>query len=259
MEFIQCCEEMAASVEEKIRDIAATPEAGEYVGMGADGTPTKKIDIVAEDAIVEFLSAHALCDTLVSEERGIVNIGDGEGTIFLDPIDGTHNAISGIPFYSISIAHAENGEVTKGYVKDIAHNEVFWAIRGRGAFLNGKPISVSKTALLERSTMSLYGRKFHPDTVLRLSRKIRRWRLLGSSALELCYVGCGRLDAFVDVRETLRVTDAAAGVLICEEAGGSVSDNKGRPIRFPKEVRVGKSLVATNRKIHHKVIEYLQE
>jgi myo-inositol-1(or 4)-monophosphatase len=106
--------------------------------------------------------------------------------------------------------------------------------------------------------MSIYGRKFDPARMMQLGQKIRRWRLLGASAIELCYVGCGRVDAFVDLRGTLRVTDAAAGMLICTEAGGRVSDLEGREIHFPDEVTIGRCLVATNGVMHHKVIEYLR-
>jgi myo-inositol-1(or 4)-monophosphatase len=106
--------------------------------------------------------------------------------------------------------------------------------------------------------MSIYGRKFDPTRVMQLGQKIRRWRLLGASALELCYVGCGRIDGFIDLRDTLRVTDAAAGMLICTEAGGMVSDLNGNPVQFPDEVTAGRCLIATNGAVHHKVIEYLR-
>jgi myo-inositol-1(or 4)-monophosphatase len=106
--------------------------------------------------------------------------------------------------------------------------------------------------------MSVYGRKFDPTRMMQLGQKIRRWRLLGASALELCYIGCGRVDGFIDLRGTLRVTDAAAGMLICTEAGGKVTDLDGKSIRFPNEVTIGRCLVATNGVLHHKVIEYLR-
>ena len=180
--------------------------------------------------------------------------GGDRGTIFLDPVDGTHNALSGIPFFALSLAYAEDGRVTEGFVVDLAHRETFVAVRGKGARLDGKEARVSRTQLLEESAMSVYGRKFNPAPVLYLGQKIRRWRLLGASALELCYVGCGRLDGFIDLRGTLRVTDAAAGMLFCEEAGGKVSDLEGKPVLFPDEVSVGKCLVATNGSLHRKVI-----
>ena len=109
-----------------------------------------------------------------------------------------------------------------------------------------------------RAPFRVYGRKFNPGRVLNLGQKIRRWRLLGASALELCYIGCGRIDGFIDLRGTLRVTDAAAGMLVCTEAGGMVSDLEGKPLIFPDEVTIGKCMVATNGVMHRKIIEYLR-
>ena len=259
MEFLARCEEMARAVEDIVRDMVARPEGARVVRTGASGTPTRRIDQAAEDFLIEYIGTHALCRTLVSEECGKrENMGGERGTIFLDPVDGTHNALSGIPFYALSIAYAEEGTVQQGFVRDLAHHETFTAERGKGAFRDGQTIRVSRTTLLEESAMSVYGRKFNPAPVLFLGQKIRRWRLLGASALELCYVGSGRLDGFIDLRATLRVTDAAAGMLVCEEAGGKVSDLDGRGIRFPDEVTVGKCLVASNGTLHGKVIEYLR-
>jgi myo-inositol-1(or 4)-monophosphatase len=256
--FLTSCREIAKEVEELISGLIGRAEAGEFVKMGADGTPTQKIDQVTEECIVRRMEEHPLSKILISEETGRKEMRGERGTIFLDPIDGTYNAITGIPFYALSIAYAEGGIVQEGFVRDLAHKETFWAARGHGAFHDGKRIHVSTTSFLENSAMSVYGRKFNPGTVMQLGRKIRRWRLLGASALELCYVGSGMIDGFIDLRGTLRVTDAAAGMLICEEAGGVVTDVEGRTIQFPDEVTVGKCLIATNGALHHKVIEYLR-
>jgi myo-inositol-1(or 4)-monophosphatase len=257
-DFFNFCEEMGEKVEDAIRDLVDTPYGWESISMGADGTPTRRLDRVAEDCILESLVAEKPYKTLISEEVGRFEIGGEKGTIFLDPLDGTYNAAHGIPFYALSIALAEEGVVQKGYVRDLAHGDTFTAQRGRGAFLNTRPIRVSPVESLEQSAMSIYGKKFDPAQVLHLGEKIRRWRLLGASALELAYVGSGRIDAFIDLRRTLRVTDAAAGMLICEEAGGVVSDLEGRPLVFPDEVTIGRPMIATNGHLHAKVIEYLR-
>jgi len=230
MKFLSACEEMAELVRTAITDLVDTEEGDQFIRMGADGTPTKKIDQIAEDLVVEYLTTHRLCKTLISEECGRKEIGGEKGTIFLDPVDGTYNALSGIPFYAISIAYAEEGVVREGFVRDLANDETFSAVLGEGATHNG----------------------------MDLGRTIRRWRLFGASALELCYTGCGRLDGFIDLRGTLRVTDAAAGILICTEAGGTVTDRDGLPLYFPDEVTIGRCLVATNGVLHPKVIEYLR-
>ncbi len=258
MEFLSACEEMAELVGTAIADLVDTEDGDQFIRMGADGTPTKKIDQIAEDLVVEYLTTHRLCRTLISEECGKMDIGGEKGTIFLDPVDGTYNALSGIPFYAISIAYAEEGVVREGFVRDLANDETFSAVLGKGAFHNGEPVTTSPTALLEASAMSIYGRKFDPANVMELGRTVRRWRLLGASALELCYTGCGRLDGFIDLRGTLRVTDAAAGILVCTEAGGTVTDRDGLPLHFPDEVTIGRCLVATNGVLHPKVIEYLR-
>ena len=258
MDFLEACGEMARAVYDDIRDLAGTPEAGKYVRMGADQTPTKYIDQVAEDRVVGYLEEHPLCRVLISEELGKREFPEGEGTIFLDPIDGTFNAVTGIPFYAISIARGKAGIINEAFVCNLANKETFTAVRGSGAFRNGLKLRVSTVSRLDESAMSIYGRKFDPARMMQLGQKIRRWRLLGASAIELCYVGCGRVDAFIDLRGTLRVTDAAAGMLICTEAGGRVSDLDGRDIQFPDEVTIGRCLVATNGVMHHKVIEYLR-
>ena len=258
MEFFSACDHMARLVEESIRDLVGTPEGGETIRIGADLTPTKKIDQVAEDCIVSYLREHSLCSLLISEEAGKVPFDGGKGIIFLDPVDGTFNAIAGIPFYALSIAYAEGNITKKAYVRNLSSGETFTAEKGAGAQCDNKPIRVSEVANLDECTMSVYGRKFDQTRVMQIGQKIRRWRLFGASALELCYVGCGRIDGFIDLRGTLRVTDAAAGMLICSESGGNVTNLNGHGVRFPPDVTVGRCMVATNGVLHHKVIEYLR-
>jgi len=258
MAFLSACKEIACLVRENIRPLVGSPEGGKVLHMGADRTPTEKIDQVAEDCVLAYVREHALCSRLISEEAGKVPVKGGEGTIFLDPVDGTYNAVAGIPFYALSLAWAKDGVVEQAFVQDLATGETFTAIRGKYARCNGKVIHVSSTSRLDQAAMSVYGRKFDPTRMMQLGHKIRRWRLLGASALELSYIGAGRIDGFVDLRGTLRVTDAAAGMLICTEAGGSVTDLDGAPVSFPDEVTVGRCLVATNGVLHHKVIEYLR-
>ena len=257
-DFFFACSQMATLVESSISSLVSTNEGGQTVRMGADGTPTKLIDQVAEDRIIEYLRENPICSRLISEEAGKVAFDGPEGTLFLDPVDGTFNAVAGIPFFALSLAYAKEGIVQKAYVRNLASGETFTAEKGKFAQCNGRDIRVSTVANLDECALSVYGRKFDPSRVIHLGQKIRRWRLLGASALELCYVGCGRIDGFIDLRGTLRVTDAAAGMLVCSEAGGKVSDLDGRPLAFPEEVTVGRCIVATNRVLHHKVIEYLR-
>lgn len=256
--FLSACRALSPQLRAEIRRIAGTEEGGAEIRMGADQTPTEVIDDIAETLILDHLREAGIGRRVISEEAGVVDLPGGEGTIYLDPIDGTYNAVAGIPFYAISLAYGVGGEIKEGYVMDLASGEEFSAVLGGGAYQDGEPIAVSTVSSLHRSAMSLYGKKFDPASIIRLGSEIRRWRLFGASALELCYVACGRIDGFVDLRNTLRVTDAAAGMLICSEAGGIVSAPDGSRVAFPDDVSVGRCMVATNAVIHRKVIEYLR-
>ena len=258
MHFLDSCAVMADMVEEAISSLAGDPRAAAVVGMGADGTPTQYIDKVAEDIIFNYLRGHALCSGAISEEAGRCEMPSGEGTVIVDPIDGTSNAARGIPYYALSIAREIDGHLEEAFIRDLAHHETFTALRGKGAWVDGQPIRVSEIRSLEEATVSLYGRRYHPESLLGLGKKIRRWRLLGASALELAYVGAGRIDAFVDLRGSLRVTDAAAGILICREAGGTVSGPQNDEIRYSGDVREGARLVATNSLLHADIIGTLE-
>ncbi len=160
MDFLTVCDLIARAVADAIGPLIGTPAAGRTIRMGADGTPTKHIDLVAEECVIELLGRYPLCRTLISEEAGKVTMDGEAGTIFLDPVDGTYNAIAGIPFYALSIAYAEGGLVKDAYVRNLAGTETFTASAGKGAFLDKIPIFVSKTSSLDESALSVYGRKF---------------------------------------------------------------------------------------------------
>lgn len=258
MDFFNSCSEMASSVSQAINPLCGTSKGDTTVEMGADGTPTKLIDKIAEDIIISYLNEHKIGKTLISEEIGKTELSGAEGTVYLDPVDGTYNAIKNIPFYALSIAYAINGHVMKAFVRNLSSGEEFCAEKGKGAFLNGLQIHVSDVSNLNESAMSIYGKHFQQDRIFTLMQKIRRFRQFGASALELSYMAAGRIDGFVDLRSTLRVTDAAAGVLICEEAGGLVTDIQGNKIVFTDEVTIGTCIIATNGLLHPRVIEYLR-
>lgn len=258
VQFLSVCNEIGKIMVKELVPLIGSAYGGEELCIGADNTPTERIDWVAEDLVLSVFRERKVCRSLLSEEAGMVDIGGESSIAYLDPVDGTFNAVSGIPFYALSIALSDGAQMVAGYVMNLANGETFTAIRGEGAYLNGSPIQVSTEIMLDHAAMSVYAKKFDLTRMMQLGHKIRRWRLLGASALELCYVACGRLDGFVDMRGTLRVTDAAAGILICQEAGGCVSLPDGSPVDFPDNVVSGRCLVATNRVIHRKVIEYLR-
>ena len=177
----------------------------------------------------------------------------------VDPLDGTVNFAHGNPVFSVSIALVEDGRTLLGVVHDHTRGETFSAERGKGAWLNGKRISVSrKTKLIESllSTGFSYQRGRALDRSLKrfgrfhhLARAVRR---PGSAALDLAYVAAGRFDAFWETG--LKPWDVAAGRLLVEEAGGRVTDYAGRACRLGHP-----DILASNGRLHAVMIRDLHE
>ncbi len=245
------CEDVSNAVQDAIENMVGQLESGIILYMGADGTPTTKIDDFAEKAAIRVLKEDGRSFNLISEEIGSMYIGkEAELTIVLDPLDGTHNAIHGIPFYSFSMAICENdlSQTYYGYVRDLVTGDVYLAEKARGAFLNGSEIYVS-------GTTKEYCISANDQIFLDENCKVR---LLGSVALELCYVASHRLDAVIDNRNLLRVTDVSAGKLIVEEAGGIVTDLMNEPLKLPLNVKQKLSIIASNGLIHNELLDKLR-
>jgi len=215
------------------------------VAMGADGTPTKHIDELAERVLLEESERAAIDADILSEEAGLVERG-GRLVLVADPVDGTHNATRGLPFYCISLALARGSMegVEEGVVVNVPTGDVFHAVRGEGATLNGARIRVREW---ERGgeTMSIYLGPEAPGAAFELTRFPKRVRNFGAAALELALVASGALDAYIQWGNPLRVTDVAAGALILREAGGEVYDLAGARLDMPLNVTTRRDVTAT--------------
>jgi len=263
--FLDLCNRASQAAADAIEDMVGSSDAYSTVYMGADGTPTKKIDAAAEDAILTVLKDDGRSMRLLSEEAGDIIIGirgEGDGnepkfSIILDPLDGTYNAAFGIPFYSVSIAIAKPNlsGTSFGYVRNLANGDTYHAGSGKGAYLNGKSISPSDNSDIHDFCISAYGYRPHVERTSILCKGVRRIRILGSVALELCYVASGRMDAFVDVRRALRLTDVAAGNFILEKAGGMVSNELGDPLELPNGLMNRVDMVASNGCAHMDILK----
>jgi fructose-1,6-bisphosphatase/inositol monophosphatase family enzyme len=192
-------------------------EWGVDLGKGADGTAMKLVDEIAEKEIVRVLKAHGGPWNVLSEGGGLIHLG-GDGLLVTDPIDGTTNAIRGIPFYCVSLALGRErlSDVEAGIVLNVPTGDVFEAAKGRGATLNGRPLKVRAP-----------GRSLVVSTTHGADVKAAGLRSFGASALEMCLVASGALDAYHYPKPILRVTDVAAATLIVREAGGIVIDDAG--------------------------------
>ena len=142
-------------------------------------------------------------------------------------------------------------------MKNLVTGDVYAAERDRGALLNGKKIRVSTRKEADPYCASIYGCAFAERNFLNQNGK--KVRLLGSAALELCYVAAGKLDAFVDARNRLRISDVAAGKLIVEEAGGVVTDDFGGVLSNPLMIKERVKIVASNGRIHDDLLVKLRE
>lgn len=224
-----------------------------------------EMDTAAEELIREILSERDDIIFLGEETGG--NHDLSKPTWVVDPIDGTVNYAHGLPIWCISIAVVQNNEPIVGVIHNPNMNETFTAIKGGGAFLNGKRLHVSNESNL-RSSLLVTGFPYNINenphgtidlfgAVLRHGIAVRR---LGSAALDLAYIAAGRFEGYWEV--TLNPWDVAAGILLLNEAGGSLSSYapEGEPhTAAPTREIVVERILATNGKIHEELLGLLRE
>lgn len=196
----------------------------------------------------------------MGEEKDNSGIDFARPVWILDPVDGTTNLIHRFPGSSVSLALAAGHEVVAGIIYNPYHDELFFARKGCGASLNGQPIRVRDSAVLAQSLVSVgttpYSHEY-ADSVFRQIKSVflraQDIRRIGSAAIDLAYVACGRTDAFFE--QFLKPWDFAAGLLIVQEAGGRVTDYSGSPISPERP----QTVLATNGRIHDEIMAVLAE
>jgi len=215
------------------------------------------VDEQSENTIIEII-LHAFPDhSILAEESGLKK-HESDYEWIIDPLDGTKNFISGIPFYSISIGLLYKDKMQLGVVLDPIRNELFHAQRDDGAYLNGKKIHISNRSNLNECLFATgfpFKKKQFLSTYIKCFQDIFQHvsgiRRMGSAALDLAYVAAGRFDGFWELG--LNPWDMAAGSLIIEEAGGKISDFWG------KKPYLRSGFVATaNSHIHPQMIQIIQ-
>lgn len=215
--------------------------------------PVTEVDEAAEQAIRQVVGQHRPDDHILGEESGGTR-GDGRVWI-VDPLDGTVNFIHGIPHFAVSVALWDGPNPLVAVVHDPCRDEVFSAERGRGAWLDDRPISVSSVADVAKAIVVTgfpYDRQeragAYSEVVGRVMAEVMGIRRLGSAALDLAWVACGRFDGYWE--PSLGPWDAAAGILLVEEAGGSVSGYGGKPHNMGKE-----GLIVSNATLHQTLVD----
>ncbi len=216
-------------------------------------------DVAAEKAIKAVIAKAFPEDQFLAEESHEGAALTDARTWIIDPIDGTTNFAHGVPFYAVSIALWIGKEPQTAVVLGLPHNELFTAEKGKGAFLNGKPIQVSQTAdpvqsligtgfpYRDLSVLEDYMKVFH--ILMKETHGVRR---PGSASYDMAFVACGRYDGFYEY--ALAPWDVAAGALLIREAGGVVTDWHGK-----ENWLYGKRIIAANPKIHDYLKTTLQQ
>jgi myo-inositol-1(or 4)-monophosphatase len=216
------------------------------------------VDKLAEEKLVEGLSKILPEAGFIAEE----GTSEKKGEIFqwiIDPIDGTTNFIHGIPIYSISIGLIENEELVLGVVYEINANEMFYAWKDSPAFLNGQEIHVSQENDMHKSILAT-GFPYHDyeevdaylDLLAHFMKTTSGLRRLGSAAVDLVYVACGRCEGFYEYG--LNPWDVAGGTFIVQQAGGKVSDWQGED-----NAVFGKTILASNISLYNGYLKSIQE
>jgi len=267
MDWLDILKECSQKMRKEILTLYGSPEAAIGFGIGAGGDTMKKIDLVAEKALIEVLEEHKLSCTLISEETGTRKIGPHPAEFYVttDPVDGTTNAVRGIPFMATAIAVSKAPflkDVETALVSDIFHNVTYTAQRDRGAFRNGKKIQPSQISSLEEAVVGVdFNTLRLGELVAKLEEvliRTRHLRHLGANALEICYVADGAIDAFIDIRGKLRITDIAASYLILLEAGGIMVTPEGTQLDVPLAATQRVAFIAAaNKRIYENIKKFL--
>ncbi len=243
--------------------LAAAQDAGEILrnGLTKELTISHKgeldlvtqMDTLSEQTIVTHINRH-FSDHQILAEEGTHQKSNSPWRWVIDPLDGTTNYAHHFPYFCVSIAVEFEKTVVLGVIYDPIHNELFVAERGKGATLNGIPLTVSSIPKLKEAllvTGFAYNLRTDPENNLnhftQFLMRVQGVRRMGSAALDLCYVAAGRFDGFWELN--LNPWDTAAGFLIVTEAGGAVTDFSGKPFFIE-----GKAILATNGKIHQEMV-----
>lgn len=217
-----------------------------------------EVDKASEKMIIDCISKDFPDHDILAEE-GQGPRKDSMYKWIIDPLDGTTNFAHSYPLWCVSIALESQGEIVLGVVYDPVKDEMFVAIKGQGAYLNGKKITVSPHKPLKKALMAtgfaynlreVENNNFeHFTNMLMQAQSVRRD---GVAAIDLCYVACGRYDGYWELN--LFPWDMAAGLIILEEAGGKVTLFNGGPFTV-----YDKEILATNALIHNDVIKVLKK
>jgi myo-inositol-1(or 4)-monophosphatase len=262
--ILKICSE---TMKKQVRPLFGSVEAKIGFSVGAGGDIKKQIDLASENALFQTLQEHNVSCTVISEEQGVKQIGSDPSQFYVtvDPVDGTTNAVRGLPFMDISLAVSRKpllNNVETALVADVLRGITYTAERGKGAYKNGKKIKPSDTGTLEEAVVGVDINTFKArqvvDKLMRILERTGHLRHLGANALEICYVADGTTDAFIDIRGKLRATDIAAAYLILLEAGGIMATPMGEELNVYLDATQRVSFItAANKSIYCDILKLM--
>ncbi len=241
--------DIADAVEEAVKKIPDSKCKGECIGMGADGTSTSQIDKIAENTVLSYIQKNNVPLNVLSEEIGFVDNG-AEDTLVLDPIDGTSNAIAGVPLFTISMAIGKRklSDIHTAYLRNLATGDVITAEKGKGAYKNGSRIHARKNSDLNDLFLMLYLGNGADPSSFDLAKRVKSSRSYGCASLEMILVAEGEADAFMMHAEkysrAIRIVDIAASTLVLREAGGEVYDLEGKVLDMDFDIGCRSNFIA---------------
>lgn len=251
LEVVRAC---AREAGRRIISRLRCPQEVNVKGRGNFVTQTDlEIETYLQQALLEEFPDHRI----LSEETAAGT--DTAGWVWvIDPLDGTHNFMSGIPFFCVNIALCKDGEPVVAVTYDPNHDEAFWAERGRGAWVNDRPATASSKPTVQASVLGVdlgYDDR-RGSAALQIAHRlfpgVQCVRIPGSAALGLAYAACGRYDLFL--HHFLFPWDIAAGILLVQEAGGAITDHHGRPVTVYSQ-----TAVAGGKQAHAEFLRWRQQ
>lgn len=247
------CDNITDLIWDAIRSIVGTPQAGQKVEHYQKGT--KMIDAVAEEVVIEYIKKEKSDILLLSEEIGEFQVkSNPKYTLVLDPIDGTTNSIRGIPFFSTSIAVARGSffkDLIFGYIRNYLTDEIFYADQN-GAFYKNQRCEPSKSTTLGNALIALYSyNNVNYAHIKKVLKRVGKMRLFGAVSLELVSVGANLLDALIDFRGNLKVSDIAGGIHFMRKVGGIATSIDGHEFEGKLDINQKYTILATGNQILH--------
>ncbi len=262
MKYLNIFRKIKERVLKDIREMPVSLSSRQSIGRGAAGDRTYPVDKIAEDIIISEFESSSEPFSIISEEYGIMDIRGGGKKVLIDPIDGSKNAVAGIPFFCTSIAIADGnniGNIEAAYVLNLINEDEFFAEKEKGAFLNDKKIRVQQEDEFYLIAYEAQSPGLDIPRILPLLSKSFKTRCLGSTALDLAYLAHGAISVFVSPSPS-RSFDFAGGYLLVREAGGVFTDVNGNPVECI-ELGLKKStslLASANMRLHEKALRLLE-